>query len=147
MGAGLGLTVAPLTAAVLVAVSDDQLGQAPAINNAAAQVGVLLLVTLVPALIGVGADDLGQALASGYQPAMWVMGGLVVAAAVITGLFFSDCATDAPRMPPQPQIHSCVLPVGAPARTPRQDHDHATGPPGSRRSGPGRPRERSASGG
>ncbi len=119
-GLGLGLTVAPLTASVLAAVSDDDLGEASAVNDAAARVGALLLIALVPALVGVGAGDLGQALAGGYRPAMLVMGGLGVAAAVVTGLFVSDRPTEAPRISPQPQIHSCALPVGGPAPVPRQ---------------------------
>ena len=114
-GLGLGLTVAPLTASVLAAVSDDDLGEASAINDAASRVGGLLLVGLVPALIGVGGDGLGRALAHGYGPAMLVMAGLSVAAALVTGLFVSDRPTGAPRMVPPPRIHGCALPVGEPA--------------------------------
>jgi EmrB/QacA subfamily drug resistance transporter len=119
-GLGLGLMVAPLTAAVLAAVSDDDLGEASAINDAAARIGALLLVAVVPALIGAGADDLGPALADGYRPAMLIMGGLGLAAALVTALFVSDRPADAPRMPellPQPLVHSCALPVGDRALT------------------------------
>jgi EmrB/QacA subfamily drug resistance transporter len=116
-GLGLGLTVTPLTAAVLAAVSDDDLGEASAINDAAARVGALLLVALVPALVGVGDGDLGEALAGGFRPAMLVMAGISVAAALVTGLFVSDRPIDAPPMSPEPRIHSCALPSREPALT------------------------------
>jgi EmrB/QacA subfamily drug resistance transporter len=117
-GLGLGLTVAPLTASVLAAVSDDDLGEATAVNDAASRVGALLTVALVPLLVGVGADELGPALADGYRPAMLVMSGLSLAAAVVSAVFVSDHAgtpdqiRTPPQMLPQPLIHSCALPVG-----------------------------------
>jgi MFS family permease len=117
-GLGLGLTVAPLTAAVLAAVSDEDLGEASAVNDAASRIGALLLVALVPVLVGVGTGDLGAALADGYRPAMLVMFGLTLAAALVTALFVSDRPAPAPVLPPQPGIHSCPLPVGERARIP-----------------------------
>jgi predicted MFS family arabinose efflux permease len=110
-GLGLGLTVAPLTAAVLAAVSDEDLGEASAVNDAASRVGALLLVALVPVLVGVGSGDLGPALADGYRPAMLVMFGLALAAAVVTASFVSDRPAPAPLVLPPPRIHSCALPV------------------------------------
>jgi MFS family permease len=117
-GLGLGLTVAPLTASVLAAVRDDDLGEATAVNDAASRVGALLIVALVPVLVGVGADQLGPALAHGYRPAMLVMFGLSVAAAIVSAVFVSDHAgtpdqiETSPQIFPQPVIHSCALPVG-----------------------------------
>ena len=52
-GAGLGLAVTPLTAAVLAAVGDADLGEASAINDAASRVGGVIAIALVPLLIGV----------------------------------------------------------------------------------------------
>ncbi len=52
---GLGLSVTPLTAAVLDAVGDADLGEASAINDAASRVGGVIAVALVPLLIGVTA--------------------------------------------------------------------------------------------
>ncbi|WP_456556751.1 DHA2 family efflux MFS transporter permease subunit [Blastococcus sp. SYSU D00922] len=112
-GLGLALTVSPLTASVLAAVSDDDLGEASAVNDAAARIGGLLMVALVPVLVGVGDGELGPALADGFRPAMLVMVGLALAAAAVTALFVSDRPTAAPPMPPQPLLHSCALPVGA----------------------------------
>ena len=51
-GLGLGLSVTPLTAAVLAAVGDADLGEASAINDAASRVGGVIAIALVPALIG-----------------------------------------------------------------------------------------------
>jgi hypothetical protein len=75
-GIGIGIAVTPLTAAVLAAVLDADLGEAWAINDASARVGGLLVVALVPALIGAtGGKTLARALGGGFQPAMLVMAG------------------------------------------------------------------------
>ncbi len=116
-GLGLALTVAPLTATVLAAVVDDDLGEASAVNDAAARIGALLLVALVPVLVGVGTGELGPALADGYRPAMLVMTGLALAAAVVTALFVSDRPAGMPlrtppQMPPHPGLRGCALPAG-----------------------------------
>jgi EmrB/QacA subfamily drug resistance transporter len=109
-GAGLGLSVTPLTAAVLAAVGDADLGEASAINDAAARVGGVIAIGLVPVLIGVGAGtSLAEALTNGYEPAMVVIGGLCVAAAVVTWLFVSDERADAP--PLAAPDRGCALPV------------------------------------
>ena len=111
-GLGTGICVTPLTAAVLAAVGDTDLGEASAINDAAARVGGVVVIALVPALIGAtGGRSIGQALAHGYQPAMLVMTGLCVAAALVTGLFVSDSRPAAPTPPSSPRIHSSLLPI------------------------------------
>jgi hypothetical protein len=51
-GFGLGLTVTPLTAAVLAAVGDPDLGEASAINDAASRLGGVIAIAAVPAVIG-----------------------------------------------------------------------------------------------
>jgi hypothetical protein len=81
------LAVAPLTAAVLAAVSDVDLGEASAINDATSRVGGLIAIAIVPALIGAAGPDLAHALPRGFQPAMIVMAGLCVGGALITALF------------------------------------------------------------
>ena len=111
-GLGLGLAVAPLTAAVLAAVRDPDLGEAAAINDAAARVGAVVAVALVPALIGAtGGRTLARALGDGYQPAMLVITGICVAAAVITALFVSDDRARAPRLAPPAPLHGCAPPI------------------------------------
>jgi EmrB/QacA subfamily drug resistance transporter len=109
-GVGLGLAVTPLTAAVLDAVRDADLGEASAINDAASRVGGVLAVALVPVLIGVTAgSSLADALATGYEPAMVVIGGLCASGALITALFVSDKPRVAPRMAAPDR--GCALPV------------------------------------
>lgn len=77
---------------MLAAVGDEDLGEAAAINDAAAGVGALLLVFLVPVLVGVTGDDLEEALAGRDHPAMLVMGGLGLLAALSPG-----CSSRSPR--------------------------------------------------
>jgi EmrB/QacA subfamily drug resistance transporter len=96
-GVGLGLMVAPLTAAVLAAVGDSDLGEGSAINDAAARVGAVVAVALVPVLIGLGAgSSLADALMTGYRQAMIVLGGICVAGAVVAWIFVPGGA--APRL-------------------------------------------------
>jgi predicted MFS family arabinose efflux permease len=100
-GLGIGIAVTPLTAAVLAAVSDADLGEATAINDAAARVGGVIVIALVPALIGAGAAaSLGDALANGYQPAMIAMAALTAMAALIAAIFVTDQRAVAPVAAP-----------------------------------------------
>ena len=111
-GVGLGLMVTPLTAAVLAAVGDSDLGEASAINDAAARVGAVVLVALVPALIGLGAgSSLADALTHGYRQAMIAIGGLCVAAALVAWLFATDRAAVAARNGAPAADRSRAIPV------------------------------------
>ncbi|TCO42342.1 EmrB/QacA subfamily drug resistance transporter [Kribbella antiqua] len=112
-GLGIGLTVAPLTAGVLAAVDDSELGEASAINDAASRVGGVIMIALVPALLGAGTShDLVRPLAANYQAAMLVMAALSVSAAVITTLFVSRGRTPVRKLPAAaPRIHGCAVPT------------------------------------
>ena len=111
-GLGIGLTVAPLTAGVLAAVDDADLGEASAINDAASRVGGVVLIALVPALLGVGgSDDLVQPLGHRYQTAMLVMAALSVVAAVITLGYVARGRPPATQLPATPRVHGCAVPV------------------------------------
>lgn len=114
-GLGIGITVAPLTAGVLAAVDDADLGEASAINDAASRVGGVVMVALVPILLGVGsARSLSRPLANNYQTAMLVMAALSVAAAIITVVFVSRGRTfDANLRVATPRISGCALPEPA----------------------------------
>ncbi len=90
-GLGIGIAVTPLTSAVLAAVSDADLGEASAINDAAARVGGVVMIALVPALIGVGvAGTLGDALPRGYQPAMFVLAAMTAVSGLIAAVFVTN---------------------------------------------------------
>src|SRR5436190_12424884 len=63
--------------------------------SAASRIGGVIAIALVPILIGAGAGaTLAGSLAKGYEPAMYVIGGLCAAAALVTWLAVSD---DRPR--------------------------------------------------
>jgi MFS family permease len=90
-GLGLGASVTPLTAAVLAAVRDVDLGEAAAINDAASRIGGVVAVAIAPALIGAGRGrGLADALVHGFQPAMLAMGGVCAVGAVLTAVLVSD---------------------------------------------------------
>jgi EmrB/QacA subfamily drug resistance transporter len=109
-GLGLGLSVAPLTAGVLAAVDDSDLGEASAINDAASRVGGVVLVALVPLLLGAGgAPDLTEPLASRYQFAMLVLAGVTAVAAVLTAVFVPSRRPAVPAMAPAPRVQACVV--------------------------------------
>ena len=118
-GAGIGLSVTPLTAAVLAAVGDPDLGEASGINDASSRIGGVIVIAVVPVLIGAtGGRSYASALAHGYQPAMIVMGGLCVAAALITAVFVSnDNLTDRRHIVPRSPDAGCAAHVPAPAAT------------------------------
>jgi EmrB/QacA subfamily drug resistance transporter len=111
-GVALGLSVTPLTAAVLAAVPDSDLGEASAVNDDASRVGAAIAVALVPLLIGAtGGKTLTQALGHGFETGMLVVAGLSVAAALVTAVFVSDDHVGVPTIAPHPLHHACALPV------------------------------------
>jgi MFS family permease len=110
-GLGLGLTVTPLTAAVLAAVSDADLGEASAISDVASRFGGAVLIALVPALIGVRSGrGLPEAVLHGYRPAMIVLSALAVVAAGISWAFVRSSSSAPPRFAPPTPYHGCALP-------------------------------------
>jgi hypothetical protein len=90
-GAGLAITVAPLTAAVLAAVPDNPAGTASGANNAIARLAGLLAIAVLPVAAGIHAG-VGQPLGRGLAVAMLVAtavsatGGIVAALTVRTGV-------------------------------------------------------------
>lgn len=110
-GIGLGITVTPLTAAVLAAVTDADLGEASAISDVASRLGGAVMTALVPVLIGVQAGrGLGPSLVSGYRPAMTILSGLCVVAALISAVFVRDGRIAPSRFAPPAPVHGCSLP-------------------------------------
>ena len=89
-GAGLSVTVAPVTSAALGSAPDARAGAASGTNNAVARTGTLLVVAAVPTLVGLGGDGLSDPLAldSGFPLAMLVGAGLVASGAVIAAVMF-----------------------------------------------------------
>jgi EmrB/QacA subfamily drug resistance transporter len=116
-GLGIGLAVAPLTAGVLAAVDDRDLGEASGINDAAARIGGVVVIALVPVLLGAGRSaSLAAPLAANYRTAMLVMAGLSVVAALIT-VAFVPAGRAVHRQPAaHPRVHGCAAPTASTAR-------------------------------
>jgi EmrB/QacA subfamily drug resistance transporter len=90
-GVGLTTTVAPLTAAVLAAVPENQAGTASGVNNAIARLAGLLAIAVLPAAAGIHAG-VGQPLGPGFVVAMLIAaavsatGGIVAVMTIHTGI-------------------------------------------------------------
>ncbi len=77
LGIGLGITVSPLTAAILGSVPSDRSGIASAINNAVARIAGLLSVALLGTIAGGALDLDGFHRAAIATAAMLVAGGVI----------------------------------------------------------------------
>jgi EmrB/QacA subfamily drug resistance transporter len=114
-GLGIGLAVAPLTAGVLAAVDDRDLGEASGINDAASRIGGVVVIALVPVLLGARrSTSLATPLATNYQTAMLVMAGLSVAAALVTAVFVPSGRGVDKQPAADPRVHGCAAPAPAP---------------------------------
>lgn len=89
MGAGLALTVAPLTSAILGAIGPERSGIASAVNNAVARVAGLIAIALLATIVG-GALDL-----DGFHRAAIVTAALMIAGGITSFLGIRNPQTDA----------------------------------------------------
>jgi len=91
---GLALTVAPLTATALGAVSDNHSGVASAVNNCVARLGGLIAVAAIPALAGITRTTYlhPNQLASGFRHAAVVAGALSVLGGLMSALLIRNPA-------------------------------------------------------
>jgi hypothetical protein len=98
IGLGLAATVAPLTATVLAAASDEHAGIASGINNAVARVAGLLAISVIPNVAGItGSAYLDPGLLTdGFHKAMLISAGLCVVGAAIAAVGISGRELHAP---------------------------------------------------
>ncbi|HEX9505045.1 MAG TPA: DHA2 family efflux MFS transporter permease subunit [Acidimicrobiia bacterium] len=92
LGAGLALTVAPLTATVLAAVDDAHAGIGSAINNAVARIAGLLAVAVLPGAVGLTGGH-GLELSDGFGRAMIVAAVLAAVGGVLAFLTVREGAS------------------------------------------------------
>jgi EmrB/QacA subfamily drug resistance transporter len=99
-GAGMTLTVSPLTATVLDAAPDRFAGSASGVNNAVARAAGLLAVAIIPGIAGIAGGSYNDpiALDAGFRTSVLISAGLVVAAAVVSFIFIRR-----PRAAPAPE--------------------------------------------
>jgi EmrB/QacA subfamily drug resistance transporter len=87
-GLGLALMVAPLTATVLAAASDEHAGIASGVNNAVARAGSLLAVAALPLVVGLGGEDYADPVAfdAAYHSAIEICAVLLVLGGALSWL-------------------------------------------------------------
>jgi len=136
---GLSMTVAPLTAAILAGVADENAGIASGVNNAVSRVAGLLAVAGVGALVSsrLGAPSFGEAApedaVSAFRLAMTAAGVLVAAGGIIGLLTIRDPRAAALARRPVRAEHCAG---GQLAGAPRAAHDgHLPGPAARLRGG------------
>lgn len=107
-GLGLSALVAPLTGAVLGAVSTDRAGIASGVNNAVARTSQLLAVAALPALAGIAGSDYSapEVFSDGFHTAMLLCAGLLVIGSVIAAVLIRGTGQDASNCPPHCDIGS-----------------------------------------
>ena len=112
-GIGMTIFVAPLTAAVLGALPDEQAGTASAVNNAVARLAQLLASAALPAAAGLSASTaVGPgAFSDGFQTAMLIAAGIAALGGVISWATIRGRDTRvAPRHPSPSQACTACAP-------------------------------------
>lgn len=113
-GAGLAITVAPLTSTALGAVADDHAGLASAFNNDVARTGGLVAVAILPALAGIAGSSYlhpGR-LSSGFRTAVVIAGLWCLAGGLLSAAGIRNRRRSEPRTPPAtkaPAALHCAL--------------------------------------
>jgi EmrB/QacA subfamily drug resistance transporter len=117
LGIGFALMVPPLTAAVLAATDERDIGVGAAVNNAVARTAGLLATALLPGLVDAPADTASAGFVDAYQRALVVVAALCVGAAGIAAATIGRCVSTHTAQSPSP-LAGCSqvsVPVRAPA--------------------------------
>jgi len=98
-GAGIAITVAPLTATAMSSAPAHLAGIASAVNNDLSRFGGLLAVAILPALAGITGQAYlhPAALAAGFRTAAFISGGLCAAGGLLAAVTITN-----PRHGPGP---------------------------------------------
>jgi EmrB/QacA subfamily drug resistance transporter len=112
LGAGLALTVAPLTTTALSSAPADHAGVASAVNNDVARAGGLLAVAVLPVVSGItGASYLHPLqLSAGFRTAVVVSGVAAACGGLLAGALIRNPRHPTPvAAPARPTIAHCGL--------------------------------------
>jgi hypothetical protein len=109
-GAGLAITVAPLTATAMSSVPVEHAGLASAVNNDVARTGSLIAVAVLPALAGISGTSYlhPHQFAGGFRTAVAISAGACVAGGVLAALAIRNPARP-PAAPAAPAAVHCAL--------------------------------------
>jgi hypothetical protein len=112
-GAGLTITVAPLTTTALGAVESRLAGVASGVNNAVARTGQLVAVAAVPLLAGFvpGAELGGAELLDGFHRLLWIASAVTAASGVLAYATIRNPERAAEPSPPTYHCSTCSPPV------------------------------------
>ena len=104
---GLSCTVAPLTATVLAAAPEHQVGVASAVNNDVARIAGLLAVAVLPGLAGItqSAYSDPDLLSTGFHHAVLISAGLCALGGLLSWLLISDDVLEKPEPTRPPGTH------------------------------------------
>jgi EmrB/QacA subfamily drug resistance transporter len=110
-GAGLAVTVAPLTATAMGAAPAEHSGIASAVNNTVARAGSLFAVAILPLLAGLtGTAALVPAeLASGFRTAVFIAAGACAVGGLLALLTIRNPARTRPCVGDEQGAFSCAL--------------------------------------
>ena len=116
-GCGLALTVAPLTANALAAVTESHAGLASGVNNAVARIGGLLAVAVLPLVAGLSGLSYSDpaVLEPAFHTVIWVCVALLVTGGLIAAVFVSTpeprpgAAPAGPPRAPEPMRPCCPV--------------------------------------
>jgi EmrB/QacA subfamily drug resistance transporter len=116
LGIGFALMVPPLTAAVLAAADDSDIGVGAAVNNAVARTAGLLATAVLPGLVGASTDTSGAGFVDAYQRALVVVAALCVGGAAIAAATVGRCVDTHTTQSPSPLAGCSQISVPAATR-------------------------------
>jgi EmrB/QacA subfamily drug resistance transporter len=96
-GAGLAVTVAPLTATALGALPSEHAGLASAVNNSVARIGGLMAVAVLPGVVGITGQSYlhPEAFSQGFRSAVLLSGAACALGGVFAGIWITNPPRDA----------------------------------------------------